>query len=92
VLRDTAFHAAEDDPVHRTWGQRGAWNDRRLLATVLSRLTVVSHFQQVMHRVGVYCQARLACTLAAFHGLGQWEGLPPDEEGFVPLSIAEYSL
>jgi hypothetical protein len=24
--------------------------------------------------------------------LVQWYGLPPDEQGFVPLSIAEFSL
>jgi hypothetical protein len=45
-----------------------------------------------MHRVWEYFQARLAFTMAAFHVLVQWYGLPPDEQGFVPLSIAEFSL
>ena len=31
-------------------------------------------------------------TLAVFNILAQWHGLVPDEEGFVPLSIAEFSL
>ena len=62
------------------------------IETVLSMLTVVSHFKKVTHRVWEYVQARLACTMAAFHVLVQWYGLPPDEEGFVPLSIAEFSL
>jgi hypothetical protein len=30
--------------------------------------------------------------MAAFHVLVQWHGLPTDEQGFVPLSIAEFSL
>jgi hypothetical protein len=29
---------------------------------------------------------------AAFNILAQWYGLQPDENGFVPLSIAEFSL
>jgi hypothetical protein len=63
-----------------------------LIETVLSMLTVISHFKKVMHRVWEYFQARLACTMAVFHVLVQWHGFPVDEEGFVPLSIAEFSL
>jgi hypothetical protein len=43
--------------------------------TVLSMLTLVGHFKKVMHRVWAYFQARLAFTIAAFHGLVQWHGL-----------------
>jgi hypothetical protein len=39
VLSDTAFHAAEGDPVNLKLCQRGAWEERILVATVLSRLT-----------------------------------------------------
>jgi hypothetical protein len=45
-----------------------------------------------MHRVWVYFQARLAFTMAAFNVLVQWHGLQPNASGFVPLSIAEFSL
>ena len=92
VFSATALPAAAGDPATLTRCPRGAWNDRRLVATVLSMRTVVSHCTQVMHRVWEYCQARLACTMAALHVLGQWYGLPPDAQGFVPLSIAEFSL
>jgi hypothetical protein len=92
VLSDTAFHAAAGDPVNRKLCQRGAWNDRRLIETVLSMLTVISHCKKVLHRVREYCQARLAFTLALFNLLVHWYGLPANEEGFVPLSIAELSL
>ena len=45
-----------------------------------------------MHRVWAYFQARLAFTLAAFNVLVQWHGFQPNASGFVPLSIAEFSL
>ena len=92
VLSATAFHAATGDPVNLKRCPRGEWNDRLLLETVLSMLTVISHFKKVLHRVWEYFQARLAFTLAMFNLLVQWYGLPANEKGFVPLSIAEFSL
>ena len=50
------------------------------------------HFKKVMHRGWAYFQARLAFTMAAFNVLIQWHGLRPYASGFVPLSIAEFSL
>jgi hypothetical protein len=46
----------------------------------------------VMHRGWAYFQARLAFTMAAFNVLVQWHGLQPNASGFVPLSLAEFSL
>src|SRR5436305_1818544 len=92
VLSDTAFHAAEGDPSNLTLCQRGEWEDRILVETVLSMLTLICHFKKVMHRVWDYFQARLAFTMAAFNLLVQWHGLLPNASGFVPLSIAEFSL
>jgi len=66
--------------------------NRMLVETVLSMLTVVCHFKKVMHRVWAYFQARLAFTMAAFNILVQWHGFQPTASGFVPLSIAEFSL
>ena len=54
VLSDTAFHAAEGDPSNLKLGQRGAWQDRLLVETVLSMLTLVCHFKKVRHRVWTY--------------------------------------
>jgi hypothetical protein len=45
-----------------------------------------------MHRGWAYFQARLAFTMVAFNVLVQWHGLRPYTSGFVPLSIAEFSL
>ena len=92
VLSDTAFHAAEGDPANLKLCPRGAWEDRMLVETVLSMLTVVCHFKRVMHRGWTYFYARLAFTMAAFNILVQWHGLQPNVAGFVPLSIAEFSL
>ena len=92
VLSDTAFHATEGDPTNLKLCQRGEWEDRMLVETVLSMLTVVLHFKKVTHRVWASFQARLAFTMAAFNVLVQWHGLLPNASGFVPLSIAEFSL
>ena len=92
VLSDTGFHAAEGDPANLKLCQRGEWPDRILVETVLSMLTLVCHFTKVMHRGWAYFQARLAFTMAAFNVLVQWHGLLPTSSGFVPLSIAEFSL
>jgi len=51
ILSDRTFHAAEGDPANLTRCQRGAWQDRLLVETVLSMLTVVCYFKRVMHRV-----------------------------------------
>jgi hypothetical protein len=63
-----------------------------LVETVLSMLTQVCHFKKVGHRVWSYFRARLGFTMAAFNLLVQWHGLQPDDNGFVQLSIAEFSL
>src|SRR5499427_8613571 len=92
VLSDTAFHAAAGDPANLKLCPRGEWEDRMLVETVLAMLTLVCHLKKVMHRGWAYFQARLAFTMAAFNVLVQWHGLQPTASGFVPLSIADFSL
>jgi hypothetical protein len=92
VLSDTGFHAAEGDPSNLKLCPRGEWQDRMLVETVLSMLTLVCHLKKVMHRGWGYFQARLAFTMAAFNVLVQWHGFQPNASGFVPLSIAEFGL
>lgn len=92
VFADTGLHAAAGDPANLKVCRRGEHNERMLIETVLSMLTTVCHFKKVMHRVWAYFQMRLAFTMAAFNLLVQWNGLPADEDGFVPLSSAEFSL
>src|SRR5262249_55138427 len=78
VLSDTAFHAAEGDPTNLKLCQRGELQDRMLVETVLSMLTLVCHLKKVMHRGWGYFQARLAFTMAAFNVLVQWHGWQPN--------------
>jgi hypothetical protein len=92
VFSDTGFHAAEGDPSNLKVCQRGEWEERMLVETVLAMLTLITHFKKVMHRVWTYFHARLAFTMAVFNVLVQWHGLQPNASGFVPLSIAEFSL
>jgi len=72
VLSDTAFHAAAGDPANLKLCQRGAWEERRLVETVLSRLTLVCHCKKVMHRGWAYFHARLAFTMALCNVRVQW--------------------
>lgn len=92
VLTDTAFHGKTGDPANMKICKRGTWNTRMLIETVLSMLTNVCHLKKVAHRVADYFRARMAFVLAAFNILVQWNGLQPDENGMVHLSIAEFSL
>ena len=45
-----------------------------------------------LNRGWAYVHARLAFTMAVFNLLVQWHGFQPNASGFVPLSIAEFSL
>ncbi len=92
VLADTHFHKKESDPPNLKVCKRGVWNDRMVVETVLSMLSGVCHFKRVGHRVWRYFEARLAFTMALFNLCIGWDGLPADENGFVPLSMARFSL
>ncbi len=92
VLSDGGFHAKEGDPANLKLCERGRWNTRMLVETVLSMLTGVCHLKKVLHRTWAAFQARLAFTLATFNLLVQWQGLQPDAHGFIHLSLAEFSL
>lgn len=71
---------------------RVEWNDRMVIETVLSMLTLICHFKKVLHRQWAYFRARLAFTMATFNVLVQWHGLPSDDQGVIHLSIAEFSF
>lgn len=92
ILADTGFHARAGDPPNLKLCPRGTWNDRMVIETVYSMLTLSSHTKKMRHRVIDSLEARLAFTVAAFNLLVQWNGLNPDSDGFVPLSIAEFNL
>ena len=43
ILGDMGFHAREGDPSNLKLGERGQWNERMMVETVLSMLTLVCH-------------------------------------------------
>jgi len=65
---------------------------RMVAETFFSMLTLVCHFKKMAHRVWEYFRAHLAFMMAAFNILATCHGLKADENGFVHLSIAEFSL
>lgn len=92
VFADAGFAKKGWEPVNLRTCQRGEWNVRMVVETVLSMLTTVCHLKKVSHRAWAYLRTRLAFTMALFNVLVSWHGLEPEETGFVPLSIAEFSL
>jgi len=92
VFSDEGFAKKDWHPTNLKLCKRGEWNCRMMVETILSMLTTVCHFKKVSHRVWTYFESRLAYTMALFNILVQWHGLQPDEDGFVRLSIAEFSL
>jgi len=73
-----------------------------LVETVLSMLTYVCNFKHSHHKAWEYFvtnvvpptngRTEVGFTMALFNILVQWHGFQPDENGFVHLSIAEFSL
>ena len=92
VFADMSFEKKDWHPTNLRLCKRGEWNVRMVVETVLSMLTYICHFKHSWHKVWVYFETKLAFTMALFNILVQWHGFQPDETGFVPLSIAEFSL
>ena len=92
IFTDTGFHAERGNPPNMKPCKRGTWNVRMMVETVLSMLTTVCRFKKLSHRTWAALRARLAFTMAVFNVLVQWDGLQPDEDGNIHLSIAQFSL
>ena len=92
VFADKGFTKLDWFPDNLRICQPGQWNDRMVIETILSMLTRVCHLKKVAHRCWHYFKTRLAFTMAVFNLLVQWDGLPVEADGFVPLSIARFTL
>jgi hypothetical protein len=92
VFADMSFEKKDWYPTNLRLCKRGEWNVRMVVETVLSMLTYICHFKHSHHKVWTYFETKLGFTMAMFNILVQWYGFQPDETGFVPLSIAEFSL
>lgn len=56
VLSDSGFHAATGDPSNLKVCQRGEWNDRMVVETVLSMLTTISHLKKSATELHLMCK------------------------------------
>lgn len=92
IFSDAGFEKVDWHPTNLRICQRGEWNVRMLIETVLSMLTYICQFKHMAHKAWTYFETHVGFTLALFNVLVQWHGFQPDESGFVPLSIAEFSL
>lgn len=89
VLADSGFHGAGGDPGNLLLCRRGKWNVRMMVETVLSMMTRCCNAKRMAHRTWTHFATKLAFLVAAFNVLVSWNGLAPDENGFVKLSIAD---
>jgi hypothetical protein len=92
IFSDTDFEKQDWHPTNLRLCKRREWNVRMVVETVLSMLTYLCHFKHSHHKTWDYFETKLGFTMALFNLLVQWHGFLPDETGFVPLSIATFSL
>jgi hypothetical protein len=91
VLADWGFRCKAGTPANLKLCQKGTWNDRMMIETTFSLLTVICHAKKMFHRKVADLEARLAYTAAMFNVLiGLDRQLHPDHA--FKLSIAEFSL
>jgi hypothetical protein len=91
ALADLGFGCQPGVPHQLKGCLKGTWNDRRLIETSFSWLTVVGHTQHRLHRTAQHLHARLADTAALFNLLiGLDRQLHPDDP--FRTRIAAFSL
>ena len=92
IFSDVHFAKQDWHPHNLRLCQRGEWNVRMVVETVLSMLTYICHFKHMAHKAWQYFETHVGFTLALFNILITWQDFQPDDSGFVPLSIAKFSL
>lgn len=92
IFSDAGWEKNDWFPTNLRICQRGEWNVRMVVETVLSMLTRICKFKHMAHRSWAYFETHLCYTLALFNLLIEFHGLVPDESGFVPLSIVQFDI
>lgn len=92
IFADVGWKKVDWQPANLRLCERGEWNTRMIIETVWSMLTYICQFKHMAHKQWRAFEAHVGYSLALFNILIQWHGFLPDETGFVPLSIAEFSL
>jgi len=92
TLADLGFRDKDGIPANLKLCEKGKWNDRMVVESVFSMLTVVCDLKKIYHRVSAYIFMRLGLVAAMFNVLhAVFHELHPDASPF-KLSIAEFSL
>jgi hypothetical protein len=93
VLADSGFKRVAGIPANLKLCPRGAWNERMLVETALSLVTMCCQLKKVFHRLGSYIHARLAYVAAMFNTLlALNHAAQPLAEPRELLHIAQYTL
>ena len=69
VLADTGFNDADGIPANLKLCPRGTWNERMLVETALSLVTMVCSLKKVFHRTHAHFETRLTYVAAMFNVL-----------------------
>lgn len=94
VLADVGFRRKEGIPANLKLCPRNTWNERMLVETTLSLVTMVCHLKKVFHRTKRYFEARLAYVVALFNAiLALNRSLAPEADPLDRLlHFAQYAL
>jgi hypothetical protein len=92
VLADWGFRCAEGIPANVKLCKKGTWNDRMVVETSFSMVTVVCQAKKMFHRTAPYIESHLAYLVAMFNVcLRLFHRLHPEASPY-KMSIAEFSL
>lgn len=92
VLADLGFRDQNGVPDNLKLCPKGTWNERMVVETALSMVTVVCSLKKLHHRVCSYLKAHLAFVAVMFNVLLElFHQLHPQADPF-QMSIAEFSL
>lgn len=92
VLSDLGFRCKTGIPANLKLCPKGTWNERMVIETIFSMVTVICKAKKMHHRLQPYLEARLAYMAAMFNVLlDLFHLIHPDANPY-QLSIAEFSL
>ena len=92
ALHDFGFRDAKGLPSNIKICKKGTWNERMVVETSFSMITVICNTKKFFHRVADYLWSHCAYLTAMFNVLSAlFHQLHPDQSPF-KMSIAEFSL
>ncbi|HEX3051155.1 MAG TPA: hypothetical protein VHP83_10910 [Aggregatilineaceae bacterium] len=91
ALSDLGFRCKNGLPDNLKLCLKGTWNDRMMMETTFSLLTVVCQAKKMFHRTAAHLETRLVYTAAMFNVLISLDRQLHPDHAF-KLSIAEFSL